>query len=105
LSVLVKTIAAVYRPVTAGFEGDFGFFTAFGAYNGVHLATGTAIRAPVLVGFPCLTACGAALGFVFKTFGLVKLLFLSAECEGSSAIGALDGLVLKSHWMTSSNKF
>jgi hypothetical protein len=35
---------------------------------------------------------------------LEKLLLLSAEGEGGSAIGTLERLVLKTHWMPSSLK-
>jgi hypothetical protein len=102
LSVFVVAIAAVYGSVAAGFKRNFSFFTAFGTYDRIHLTSCTAVTASVLTGFPCLATRRAALGFVFKTFGLVKFLFLSGECEGRTAICTLDGLVLKSHWMTSS---
>jgi hypothetical protein len=68
LSVFVVAIAAVYRPVAAGFKRNFGFFTAFGAYDRIHLATDTAVIASVLAGFPCLTTSWATFGFVLKTF-------------------------------------
>ncbi len=48
------------------------------------------------------TACGTTLRLIGKTFRLEELLFPSAEGEGSSTIGTLDRLVLKTHWMTSS---
>jgi hypothetical protein len=34
---------------------------------------------------------------------LVKLLILSAVRESNATIGTLEGLVLKTHWMTSSH--
>ena len=37
-----------------------------------------------------------------KRLGLKELLLGSGEGEGSAAIGTLDGLILKTHWMTSS---
>jgi len=40
-------------------------------------------------------------GLVGQTFGRKKLLFPGREIEDSSAIGTLDRLVLKTHWMTS----
>jgi len=52
--------------------------------------------------FPGFSAGGTALRLIGIAFSLEKLLFLSAECEGSPTIGALECLVLKAHWITSS---
>jgi hypothetical protein len=43
-----------------------------------------------------------AFGFVGIAFGQEKLLVFSAESKGSAAIGAPDGLILKTHWMAAS---
>lgn len=56
-------------------------------------------------GTPCFVgsaARGTTLRLVCKALRLEELLFPGAESEGSFAIGTLDGLVLKNHWMTSS---
>jgi hypothetical protein len=52
-----------------------------------------------------MAAFRTALGFISKAFGLEKILFLSAESEGCPTVGALERLVLKAHWMTSSQIF
>jgi len=52
--------------------------------------------------FPCLAARGTALGLISIALGLKELLVFNAENERGATIGALDGLVLKNHWMTSS---
>jgi len=56
------------------------------------------------LGFPGFAACGTALGLIGIALGLEELLFLSVEGELGSTIGALELLVLKTHWMTSSLK-
>jgi hypothetical protein len=98
-------IAAVNGLITAGLKGDFGAFAAFGAGCGEHLARGsvTATAAGALAfRLSFLTAFRTALGLVGVAFRLEKLLVFSAKGESGSAIGTLDGLVLKTHWMTSS---
>jgi hypothetical protein len=49
-----------------------------------------------------LPALGTALGLVGETLGGKELLLTGAEGKSSPAIGTLDGLVFKTHWMTSS---
>ena len=51
---------------------------------------------------PCCAAPRTTLGFIIIASGCKQSLLCSAEDEGSPAIGTLDGLVLKSHRMTSS---
>ena len=100
-SSLTETIAAVDGFITAGLEGDFGGFTALGTGSGEHLAF-AAESAAVTFGLPCLTAFGTALWLIGVAFGLEEFLIFSAERKGSATIGTRKGLILKTHWMTSS---
>jgi hypothetical protein len=99
------TIAAVNRPVATRLERNLGFLAALSAYCGVHLVSGTVAIATVPVRLPCPAAVGTALRLIDEAFGLEKFLFVSAESESNSAIGALKRLILKAHWMTSSSLF
>jgi hypothetical protein len=56
---------------------------------------------PIAV-FSCLTAIGTAFGFVGIASRLKLFLFLSAKGKRITAIGTFEGLVLKTHRMTSS---
>jgi hypothetical protein len=49
-------------------------------------------------GFPALRTTP---GLVGQTFRRKKLLLPGGKGEDNSAIGTLDGFVLKTHWMTS----
>jgi len=100
LSDFTVAIATVNRPITTRFKGDFGVLAAFGTRHRKHLASGP-VAASVTLCFPCLAALRTALWLVNIAFGLEKLLFLNAESEGCPTIGALERLVLKTHWMTS----
>ena len=103
---LTVAIATVHRSTATRFEGYFGVFTALGTYRREHLALGPIAVAvatiSILLCFPCLAALGATLGLVGVAFGVKKLLFSGVEGEDSPAIGTLERLVLKTHWMTSS---
>jgi hypothetical protein len=102
---LTVAIRAKNRLIATRFKRDFRLFATLGAYYGEHLAVDAAAAAAIITLFPGTAAVRTALRLIGKTLGLVEFLFLSGECEGGSAIGALDRLVLKDHWMTSSNKF
>jgi len=102
-------IAAVDGLIATGFKGYFGFPAAFGTGGGKHLALGpvsavsvasASVTVPVTFRLPGLAARGAALGLVGVASGRIELLLAGAESERSSTIGALDGLVLKTHRMT-----
>jgi hypothetical protein len=97
-------IATVHRSVTAGFKGYLGILTALGTFCREHLPLGSVARATVSITlcFPRLATGGATLGLIGITFGSEEFLLLSAEGKGSPAIGTLERLVLKTHWMTSS---
>jgi hypothetical protein len=93
------------------FERYFSSLAAIGAYSGEHLAWGFVTVASISIAIatvsvalrlPCLTAFGAAFGFIGITLGLEKLLILNAESESLSAVGTFECLILKTHWMTSS---
>jgi hypothetical protein len=60
------------------------------------------VAVSVLSCFPSLTAFGATLGLVCIASRLELFLFLSAKGKSITAIGTFEGLVLKTHWMTSS---
>jgi hypothetical protein len=47
------------------------------------------------------SALGTTPGLVGQTFRLKELLLPSGKSEDNSAIGTLNRLVLKTHWMTS----
>jgi hypothetical protein len=96
----VETLAAVYGLIAAGLEWNFSAFTALAAGNRKHLACGTITV--VAVGLACLTASRAAFGFVSVAFRLEKFLVLYAKGKRGAAIGTLDRLVFKNHWMASS---
>ena len=97
------TIATVYWLVPARFKRYLGILAALGTFYREHLPLGSVTRATVSITlcFSCLAARGAAPGLIGIAFRLEKLLLLSAEGKGSPAIGTLDRLVLKTHWMTS----
>ena len=92
-------LATIHRLITARFKGYFGVFAALGAYCRKHLAWGPVAVATISVSLclPCLATRGTALGLISIALRLKKLLFLSAESEGSPTIGTLDRLVLKTH--------
>jgi hypothetical protein len=69
-----------------------------------HSPLGT-IAVVSIIGTLCFfgpTTRGTTLRLIDKAFRLKELLFPGAKGKRSAAIGALDGLVLKNHWMTSS---
>jgi hypothetical protein len=96
--------ATIYRPALSGLERYLGLLTTLSAYHREHLAPGSVAVAiiPVTLCFPGFTAGGTTLGLVSITFRLEKLLFLSTKGKISPTIGAMELLVLKTHWMTSS---
>jgi hypothetical protein len=91
----VETLAAIDRSAFAGLKRYFRIFAALGANRGVHLAGPHA--ATHALGFPCLSAGGAALGLVGVTLGLKELLLRCGKGERSPTIGTLKCLVLKNH--------
>jgi hypothetical protein len=97
-------IATVHRFITTGFKGYLGILAALGTFYREHLPRRSVARALVSITlcFSCLATGRAALGLIGIAFGLEKLLLFSAEGEGSPAIGTLERLLFKTHWMTSS---
>jgi hypothetical protein len=81
---------------------DLGAFATLGAGCREHLARGSVTAVAVAFCFPCLAAFRASLGLVGVAFGLEKLLVFGAKGKRGAAIGALKGLILKTHRMTSS---
>ncbi len=104
LSDFTVALTTINWSTFAGLKRHFGVFAALGAYRGEHLASRPIAEAIILITIclPCFTACETALRLIGIAFGLEELLFLNAESEGSSAIGALERFVLEAHWMTSS---
>ena len=108
LAVAIRTIDG---PVATGFKRHLGVFAASSAFDVEHLARSGAVAsaavaiasaaACVLRCFPCISASRAALRLVGIASGRKLFLFISAESEGSGAIGTRDGFVLITHWMTS----
>jgi hypothetical protein len=94
------TIAAVNWLITVWLKRDFGTFTALGTGRREHLARGSVTTVGVTLQFPGPAAIRTALRLVGVAFRTEKLLVFSAESESNSAIGALNGLVLKTHLMT-----
>jgi hypothetical protein len=99
-------IATVHRFITAGFKWYLGILAALSAFYREHLPLRPVARATVSITlcFPRLATGRAALGLIGIALGLEKLLLFSTEGEGAPAIGTLERLVLKTHWMTSSLK-
>jgi hypothetical protein len=104
-------ITAIHWSALAGLERYFSFFTTISTHCREHLAprpvavaiiTIAAATVSILACFPCLTALGAALWLVGIASRLELLLFLSGKGKAIPAIGTFKGLVLKTHWMTSS---
>jgi len=104
-------ITAIHRSALTGFKRYFSFLATLGAHCREHLASGgiavaiitiAIVAVSVLSCFPSLTAIGTAFGFVGIASRLKLSLFLSAKGKSITAIGTFDGLVLKTHWMTSS---
>jgi len=102
----IVALATIHRSAFSWLERYFGLLTALGARYREHLASGPVAVAIISVTlcFPGFAAGGTALGLVGIALGLEELLFLSAEGEVSPTIGALELLVFKTHWMTSSLK-
>jgi hypothetical protein len=96
-SNLTVALTTVNWSTIARLKRYFGVFAALGAYCGKHLASRLIAAISVSLCFPCCTAYGTTLGLISKALGLEKLLFLSAESEGSPTFGTLDRLVLKTH--------
>ena len=94
-------IAAIHRLVATWFEGYFGVLAALSAHYRKHLAGGAVASVSGTLRLPGLATRRTALWVVGIAPGRKEFLLVSAESEGSSAVGTLDGLILKTHWMTS----
>jgi hypothetical protein len=88
--------------ITARLKRDFGALAALSAGCGEHLPGG--LRNCCYYNVPTSLPDGTrdSASARWYSFGLEKLLVFSAEGERVTTIGALDRLVLKTHWMTSS---
>jgi hypothetical protein len=100
-SYFTEAIATVNRPVATWFKGYLSILATLSTYRRKHLAGGPVATVPMTLRLPGLATRHTAFGVVGVASGCEELLFVSAEGEGSSAVGTLDGLVLKAHWMTS----
>ena len=105
-SNLVVAITAIYGFTSAGVRWYSCVFAALRACCMDYLPPGSGPVAVVAISvtlyLPCCAAPRTALWIVGIAFRCEKLLLLSTESEGSPAIGTLNRLVLKTHWMTSS---
>jgi len=82
-----EAVAAIDRTVGLGFEGDFGFAAAFGAYRGKEFAGGAgSVLAVVAAAF-------AALGFIHESALGIEFLFADREDEILAALFAFQSLV------------
>jgi len=80
-----EAIAAVYRAIVLGLEGNLTFLAAFSANCVEHLALSTVFASCVLTGG---TAVLAALRFICETLFGIKLLFTCSKSEFLSAFFA-----------------
>ena len=83
-------VATVNWPVTTWFKGYFGILTTLSAYCRKHLASVSVATVPVTLRLPGLATRWTALGIVGIASRRKEFLLVSAEGEGSSAIGTLD---------------
>ncbi len=95
-------VTTIDRPAIARLKGHCSVLATFGAFCRKHLALGSVAAVfvaivSVLLRLSRLPARWAALGVVGIAPGRKEFLLVSAESEGSSAVGTLDRLVLKTH--------
>jgi hypothetical protein len=102
ISDFSEAIAAVNRPVTARLKRDFSTFTALGAGCREHLAWSSVTAVSEALRLSGLSAFRTAFRLVGVAFRLKEFLVFGAKDKRGTAIGALKGLILKTHWMTSS---
>ena len=97
-------VATVHRSVFTRLKRYFRILATLGTYRGKHLPLWsiTITAASLAFQLPCLPTFGTTLGLVGVASQLEKLLVLSGEGKGVSAIGTLERLVLEIHRMTSS---
>lgn len=98
LSLVGKTLAAIYWAVGSGLEGNCAAPAARCANGVVHFALSSAAASVV---FTSITAVLAALWLVIESFLLIEILFTRGENKFLSAIFANDSFVLKIQWNTS----
>lgn len=77
---LCEALAAIYRSVLSGFEGDLSLIAAGSAGSCIHLS---AFSGSVL---SRITASLAALGLIYKAFLCIELLLACSENEFVSAV-------------------
>jgi hypothetical protein len=102
----LEAIAAVNRAITAGLEGNLGFFAASRAGCAEHFAAratkATAASAETTttaaaVGASRTTAVRAASGLIREALRLVELLLAGSKGEGIGTIGTGQGFVVVRH--------
>jgi len=107
----VVALPAIYRSALSGLKRHFGVFATLGTDCREHLAlrllsvATVSVTSVALAFFSSLSTGGTAFGLVSITLGLEEILLRCTEDELSSAIAALQGLVIETHWMTSSSLF
>jgi len=98
---LVIATAAIDWSAFSRRKGHFGFLAAIGAHHRVHLSPGIIARRAVTSGSAQSAAKRASLRLIGIASGGEPLLLLGAEGVTESAVGTLEQLVHKTHWMTS----
>jgi hypothetical protein len=87
VSLFCEAVAAVYRSVVRGLEGNLSFAAAFSANCGEHFSGSLGSL------FSCVSASLAALGFVLEAAFSVEFLFACGKNEFVAAIFAGESLV------------
>jgi hypothetical protein len=96
LSLLGKTLAAIYRPVIFGLKRDLRFLSTRCASRRVHFSVcRSTVICPsaaiaVFTGYPAIFAASR---FVGKALFCIKILFASGEYKAASAVFANECLV------------
>ena len=85
-----EALAAVYRTISTGLEGDLGLPAAAVADHGEHLARSTAVLGSAL----CGTALRAAAGLVLEALLGEESLFGGREYEFPATVTTSQGFIL-----------
>jgi len=100
----IVAITAINWPVFTRLKRHFGFGTALSAYYGVHFAWSPRAVSTIVITLrlPRPTAVRTAPRLILEATRCIKFLLSSCKSELLPTIRALEHLVLKAQWMTSS---
>ena len=87
--ILAVAFTTIYWPALSRFEGHFAFLATLNAHGGVHLTGSSGASGVVELGSLCLTARGAAFGFIRISPTGIELLFLSGKGEFGATVSTL----------------